>query len=217
MPLARAVGNELGAAYALGYLASVSFELGEFDRAAGYAGDAAAARAEPGVEGHFSAALGLLAEAQLAARDGRVAEASETAQRGERLIRRGGAAIEVAYSLIVRARIRRLEGRSEDVRADLHEAREILATCRDPGLAGDLLARAEAPVARPPVRAGEELSERELAVLRMLATQLTRREIGAALYVSLNTVKTHTRGIFRKLDASTRAEAVEHARARGLL
>ena len=72
-------------------------------------------------------------------------------------------------------------------------------------------------MARPPVRAGEDLSERELAVLRMLATQLTRREIGAALYVSLNTVKTHTRGIFRKLDASTRAEAVEHARARGLL
>src|SRR5438876_10322805 len=73
VPLARAVGNELGAAYALGYLASVSFELGEFDRAAGYAGDAAAARAEPGVEGHFSAPLGLLAEAQLAARDGRLA------------------------------------------------------------------------------------------------------------------------------------------------
>ena len=39
----------------------------------------------------------------------------------------------------------------------------------------------------------EELTERELAVLRLLDSDLSRREIGAALYVSLNTVKTHMR------------------------
>ena len=63
----------------------------------------------------------------------------------------------------------------------------------------------------------EPLSPRELDVLRLLATDLSQREIGAALYVSINTVKSHVRAILRKLDAGTRAEAVEHARRRGLL
>ena len=60
-----------------------------------------------------------------------------------------------------------------------------------------------------------ELSEREVAVLRLLASDLSQREIGAQLYVSFNTVKAHNRSIFRKLGVSTRAEAV--ARSRELL
>ena len=62
-----------------------------------------------------------------------------------------------------------------------------------------------------------ELTEREHAVLRLLDTDLSQREIGSALFVSLNTVKTHVRGILRKLDASKRAEAVERARRFGLV
>jgi LuxR family transcriptional regulator, maltose regulon positive regulatory protein len=42
----------------------------------------------------------------------------------------------------------------------------------------------------------EDLSDRELAVLRLLATDLTQREIGEALYVSFNTVKTHVKSTF---------------------
>ena len=57
----------------------------------------------------------------------------------------------------------------------------------------------------------------ELAVLRCLATGLSRREIGAKLYISLNTVKTHTRELYRKLGATSRADAVAHAEALGLL
>ena len=70
--------------------------------------------------------------------------------------------------------------------------------------------------ARPP-SSPEELTDRELAVLRLLDSDLSRREIGAALFVSLNTVKTHMRAILRKLGASGRAEAVERARSLGLL
>ena len=74
------------------------------------------------------------------------------------------------------------------------------------------------PARRRRVAAGNaDLSERELAIRRMLATNLTQREIGRELYVSLNTVKSHAKSIFRKLDARTRAEAVERARALGLL
>ncbi len=57
----------------------------------------------------------------------------------------------------------------------------------------------------------------ELAVLHCLATGLSRREIGAKLYISLNTVKTHTRELYRKLGASSRTDAVAQAEALGLL
>ena len=62
-----------------------------------------------------------------------------------------------------------------------------------------------------------ELSERELTVLRLLAGDLSQREIGAELYISLNTVKGHTRSIFRKLGVSSRADAVARGRELFLL
>ena len=43
------------------------------------------------------------------------------------------------------------------------------------------------------------------------------RQIGQALYVSVNTVKTHARSIFRKLEVSSRDEALERARQRALI
>jgi LuxR family maltose regulon positive regulatory protein len=62
-----------------------------------------------------------------------------------------------------------------------------------------------------------ELSERELSVLRLLASELSQREIGSQLYVSLNTVKGHVRSIFRKLGVTTRADAVARGRELGLI
>jgi LuxR family transcriptional regulator, maltose regulon positive regulatory protein len=62
-----------------------------------------------------------------------------------------------------------------------------------------------------------DLSERELAVLRLLPSEASLREIASSLYVSLNTVKTHARSIYRKLDASSREQAVERGRELGLL
>ncbi len=50
-----------------------------------------------------------------------------------------------------------------------------------------------------------------------MATGLSRREIGAQLYISLNTFKTHTRELYRKLDVTSRADAVARAKALGLL
>ena len=63
----------------------------------------------------------------------------------------------------------------------------------------------------------EPLTDRELAVLRLLPGRLTQREIGDALYLSMNTVKTHVRNIYRKLAVSSRDEAIEAARSMGLL
>jgi LuxR family maltose regulon positive regulatory protein len=61
------------------------------------------------------------------------------------------------------------------------------------------------------------LSERESAVLRFLPSGLTNKEIASECFMSVNTVKTHLKGIYSKLGASTRSEAVDRARRWQLL
>jgi LuxR family maltose regulon positive regulatory protein len=63
----------------------------------------------------------------------------------------------------------------------------------------------------------ESLSEREHVVLRYLPSMLSAGEIAAELYVSVNTVKTHIKSIYRKLDANRRWDAVRRARQLNLL
>jgi LuxR family maltose regulon positive regulatory protein len=63
----------------------------------------------------------------------------------------------------------------------------------------------------------EPLSERELEVLRLLATELSGPEIASRLFVSVNTLRTHTKHIFTKLDVNTRRSAVRRAEDLGLL
>ncbi len=76
-------------------------------------------------------------------------------------------------------------------------------------------------VGHQPIGAGatlpEPLTEREQRILRYLPTMLSNAEIGAEVFVSLNTVKTHLRSIYRKLDANGRADAVDKGRQLGLL
>jgi LuxR family maltose regulon positive regulatory protein len=63
----------------------------------------------------------------------------------------------------------------------------------------------------------DPLSARELTVLRYLSSRLTYIEIAAALYVSINTLKSHVRTIYRKLDVASRADAVAAGRGHGLI
>ena len=74
-------------------------------------------------------------------------------------------------------------------------------------------ASAKGPAALPP---GGLLSDRELEVLRLLASRLTTTEIAGALFVSPNTLKSHMKSIYRKLDVSSRADAVREGQALGL-
>jgi LuxR family maltose regulon positive regulatory protein len=63
----------------------------------------------------------------------------------------------------------------------------------------------------------ESLSERELEVLRLLAAGLSNREIAEGLYLSINTVKTHTKSIYSKLNVRSRVQAVNRAEELGIL
>ena len=83
---------------------------------------------------------------------------------------------------------------------------------RHEALVADVLARS--PVRRGP---GVVLTRRELELLRELPNLNTVADIAESLHVSTNTVKTHLRGVYRKLGVSTRREAVSEARRVGLL
>jgi DNA-binding NarL/FixJ family response regulator len=82
----------------------------------------------------------------------------------------------------------------------------------EPRVAARVLAEMNAPR-----RHASELSERETAVLRLVATGLSNKEIGRSLSISERTVRFHITSILNKLGAATRAQAVALATQRGML
>jgi LuxR family transcriptional regulator, maltose regulon positive regulatory protein len=73
------------------------------------------------------------------------------------------------------------------------------------------------PACSEPVRLREPLSESETRVLRYLPTNLSAPEVASELSLSVNTIRTHMRHVYEKLGAHCRTQAVERARAVGLL
>jgi ATP/maltotriose-dependent transcriptional regulator MalT len=101
----------------------------------------------------------------------------------------------------------------------LGEARQVLDSLPDG--AGAQLARLEQLerrlAHRPAISLGEPITEREREVLRLLQGTLSLRDIGRELYLSPNTIKSHTRALYRKLGASDRQDAVAKARELGVI
>jgi len=71
--------------------------------------------------------------------------------------------------------------------------------------------------ARAAPRQAEALTQSEVAVLRFLPSQMTNQEIAEALFLSINTVKTHLRSVYRKLDVTSRRQAIARGRQLELL
>ncbi|GAB3068798.1 LuxR C-terminal-related transcriptional regulator [Micromonospora schwarzwaldensis] len=130
--------------------------------------------------------------------------------------RRAGRLLEEALALAEPDGCRRVFTRAEP------GVRDLLASHLDSGTAywatvSDLARGVDASgvdgVPAGPARALDEpLTERELTILRYLQSILTNVEIAAELSLSVNTVKTHVRNVYRKLDATRRREAVRRAR-----
>ena len=96
--------------------------------------------------------------------------------------------------------------------------RQIRGGTSHRALAGELLSAAERPAATRAVAVlPDALSGREAAVLRFLPTMMSNQEIASELFVSVNTVKTHLKAIYRKLDVDGRRGAVRRARELSLL
>jgi LuxR family maltose regulon positive regulatory protein len=206
--------------YSGGYLALLALDLGDLRGAEAELGECAALTAtEPGLDEHFVATAHHLALGRLAILRGGHARAGEQLERAVAVARRGASIVELAAALSAQADAARAAGNAQLAAAARAEAAALVEAAPDPGR---LATSAASSVARRPpssrlVASPDELSDRELAVLRLLPTELSQREIGDTLYVSLNTVKSHTRRIFAKLGVSGRDDAVRRARELGLL
>jgi LuxR family maltose regulon positive regulatory protein len=123
--------------------------------------------------------------------------------------------------LLALARVHGARGERVEARAVLTEARAILEPfADDAGIFTELLERQEHKVRvsnEPKGQLNQELTERELAVLRLLAGELATRQIADSLYVAPSTVRTQVKSIYRKLGVSSRKEAVEEAHAKELI
>ena len=206
----------------IGLLALVDAEEGRIEAAEAWAHQAISfARAR------FQADLWTASPAHLAlalalAAGGSLEEAEREALLGEHLRRAPQPSVAHAHALLVLAQVRIARSRLGPALRDLEHARRMIAEFPDPGRLPAIATAVEQDLATARRHVGEphmveQPSAAELAVLRCLASDLSRREIGAELYISLNTVKTHIRELYRKLGATSREEAVAHAAAQGLL
>jgi LuxR family maltose regulon positive regulatory protein len=201
------------------FQAITDMESGDNDAARHHAEEALAAADDNGMAdlAHVSLAHSILA--RTSSDDAKLAVL--TARRGVSLAKRSPDRIMLAYALASAGDVLAHHG-DEDGRAMLQDARAIINRCPDPGVAGRYLARVEARhgVASPAPASSamvEDLTDREIAVLHYLPSSLSQRDIANELYVSLNTVKTHCRAIYRKLGVSDRKAAVQAARDVNLL
>jgi len=210
-----------GYAGALGLLALVDAEEGRSQSAEAWGLQAIEFARETFQSDSWIVSFAHLALALVRVGQGRLDEAEREALRGEQLRRASHPTIGHAHALLMLAQVRTARSRLARAASDLQRARQMIGEFTDPGRLATIadgvareLAAARAADGRELV---EEPSPAERAVLEGLAAGLSRREIGAQLYISLNTVKSHTRELYRKLGVTSGAEAVARAGALGLL
>jgi LuxR family maltose regulon positive regulatory protein len=129
-------------------------------------------------------------------------------------IRAFGEPLSMAEVLLPLAAARRALGRRAEAKAALDEANEIIDRAPDPGVLGVGRSRGAIP---KPVPGTEALTTREVEVILAVSNGVSNREAARRLFVSYNTVHSHLRTIYRKLDVTSRTAAIERARERGLI
>jgi LuxR family maltose regulon positive regulatory protein len=219
--IARSGANSMAVLRAQGTLAAVTFGAGDLEAASRWVAAADALRAQQSLEEYWMGSLAMAVAGQLAADAGDLEQARERLERAVVLALRGAARLEHIYALAALAPVQSTMGDPDEAAATLRTARLALRGSPSPGMFPHLL-NDVARRLRGRAQAGgsaevEELSAREMSVLRLLGSELSIADIGQQLFISRNTVKTHVRGIYRKLDADTRAVAVARAKELRLL
>ena len=199
----------------LAYLALIELDHGQASSGEMLARSSLAILEERGLAEASAAGIGHLALGVALGAGGAFAEAEAELDRGARLREAKGPSVSHAHALVLLARARLARGDLDGARRTRGAARLEVESLQDVGIVASLLDDTERRLqsgVRRPATPGEQLSERERVILRLLAAGLTKPEIARELYIAYNTVKTHTRTIYRKLDASTREEALSRAR-----
>jgi LuxR family transcriptional regulator, maltose regulon positive regulatory protein len=214
----QAMNSPLPAAVLLAYDAFVALDLGDWRLGDRLARQAAGMLAENNFEQAPRACVVRVAQGRAHIARGEMPAAVTQLGEAVALARRGPYLVETIDALLWLAHAQMSAGVTEAGEDHLREGRRLLERCVDPGVLRDR-SRRLGRVARDGTQAAEpeDLSRRELEVLRLLQSPLSESEIGARLFISHNTVHSHTKAIFRKLRVSSRAQAVERARAVGLL
>jgi LuxR family transcriptional regulator, maltose regulon positive regulatory protein len=203
-------------------LALVAVELGRVASARVHAEQARARVGRISSSRSWLGANAAVAAGAVLAADGDLAGAEREFAHAEQFFRDHVATVHHARLLLRLADVRCLRGRLDEADATLREARDELAELGDSGAVPAKADEVERRLGQARSRASrgevlEPLSEAELAVAQLLPTDLSARQIGARLYLSANTVRSHTRAIYRKLGVRSRDAAVARASVLGLL
>ncbi|MGI9600919.1 MAG: LuxR C-terminal-related transcriptional regulator [Acidimicrobiales bacterium] len=225
LDIAFASPDEAISTYAQAELALGLLEHGEIDQAGAMARDAGRRVRETGLDDLISAATIFATEALTSL-------AADNRQQAAFALDSAARPIEIASNALpmdaMNAQILLADaalelGRDEVAMTYLNRATRLAATFPDTGAMNAKLnllrARYKQSDREPASDQGESspFTEREIAVLALLPTGLTTREIGEELFLSRNTIKTYMRRAYRKLGVSSRAEAIDRARDIGLL
>jgi len=205
---------------ALGVLALVESDSGRHEETAALVQKALDIVRHHGLAAAASAHVVQLARARLLLARGDLRAAESAAELGEQLCRIPDPSLAHVFALLVLAGTRTGNGRLGGAETALREAEVELGTRSDRGRLPDLLTfarRSLRQARRNQSVSTERLTAAEIVVLRMLATGLSQRSIGRELFLSVNTIKTHSRSIYRKLGVGSRAAAVARANALDLI
>lgn len=221
---ARAAGIPAMTVYSLGVRAAIALDEQDEHTAEALAREATQLMHRADLDEHPWAAMAHVVPGTLLGRCGELEAAVGEIERGMELGRRQAAWQVTVCAFLALAEVRQRQHQLTAARRLLTQARNLLETLPDPGDGPVRLERTEKALRLRATRERDaasapywELSEREIEVLRLLPSRLSQREIAAELYVSFNTIRTHTRVIFQKLGVTSRAEAVTRARELGLL
>jgi LuxR family maltose regulon positive regulatory protein len=201
--------------------ALISLDAGDAEQGERAARRALEYAAESGLTDNQVSGLAYVAVGRSLAAARRAKPAAAQMERALQMLRGGTVPARHAYALLSAAPVLQACGDHAGALKLIDEAEQLLASFEDAGMLTALLADVQRRIALARPRRGEPdstaVTEAELEVLRLLRSPGSQRAIARELSVSINTVKTHTSSIYRKLDVSSRDDAVTRAIDLGLI